>query len=445
MKVTRSLPFSLIAAAVLVGGSDLACGSDTSSPTQVNGYGGSAQGGSGGAGAGAGVGGSGAGSGVGGAFTVDASGGAGGGIQPDSGCAVGEVAGRLIPANLLFIVDRSGSMNCNLPADGQTSADCEAFPQKRDQTKPSKWETLLPAFKGAIDALQTNGNASVGLSMFPAIGTQEIPVTDTDCTAWKRADDPDPDPALEPVADLDVAPLNDTHNTALDTFLDGVTRQGKTPLAGATILGYRYLQNRITTGQLVGNYFLVLVTDGFDTCGPEFLPDLYRSPGGYVTNAGLLGIRTFVIGVQGSENARGLLSEIAYLGGTARTTTCSHSPTGTVDPADVCHFDMTTSTNFAADLTAALNAINQTVLSCELDVPQGQNVDPMRVNVEVSNPGGQYNTIGKDDRSGCDTANGWQYKPGDPTKIQLCGSACTQAKTPGASLRIVLGCVSVPA
>src|SRR5262245_31052761 len=46
----------------------------------------------------------------------------------DAACAATTVAARRAPANILFIVDRSGSMNCN-PPPTQTSAQCEQFPQ----------------------------------------------------------------------------------------------------------------------------------------------------------------------------------------------------------------------------------------------------------------------------------------------------------------------------
>ena len=85
-------------------------------------------------------------------------------------------------------------------------------------------------------------------------------------------------------------------------------------------------------------------------------------------NARLFNIRTFVIGAPGSEEARGLLSQMAFEGGTASSPDCDHSG-DRADEGD-CHFDMTKTQNFAADLAAALAAISRTkVLSCEYDVP----------------------------------------------------------------------------
>ena len=64
-------------------------------------------------------------------------------------------------------------------------------------------------------------------------------------------------------------------------------------------------------------------------------------------------IKTFVIGAPGSEPARGYLSELAYVGGTARSSTCTHDPAGTTGD---CHFDMTTG-DFATSFGMALSQI----------------------------------------------------------------------------------------
>jgi hypothetical protein len=422
VKVARSLPSAVITAVLFGALLPIACGSDSAPPNYVD-PAGSGQGASSGAGAVGGAGGF-SGSSAGGSINTDSGSGGAGGIRPDSGCASAEVTGRLDTANLLFVIDRSGSMNCNLPEHGQTTERCAAFPAKDFPNQPSKWELTRDALITAFGALEMNGNARVGINMFP--------IPNTNCWPWEPRDVPG-----EPIASVDVQNLDAAHSTGLETFLRGVMPGGQTPIAGATIIGYRYLQSRIVSGALNGNFFLVLMTDGAETCEVGALPELLKNPDGFVYNAGLLGIPTFVIGAPGSEEARGLLSEIAYIGGTARSAGCSHAPSGNVGD---CHFDMTRSTNFAADLTAALNAINTTVLSCELEVPTGSNVDRSKVNIEINGT-----TIGKDDRSACGTANGWQYKAGDSTKIELCGSACATAKTPGATLKIVLGCTTIPA
>ncbi len=355
------------------------------------------------------------GSGGGGATINTDGGGNTGGTTQDGGCTSATAVGELVPANLLFLIDRSGSMNCNLPTDGQSTAECEAQPIPKIDPNTTKWVLTRNALKQAISDLQTAPNVSAGLTMFPTDGT--------DC-------------GVQQTPNILVQSLDATQNTALGNFLDTVTPKGSTPLAGATILSYAYLYDQLKQSNLPGNKFVVLLTDGFETCKPEEIPKLLSEdvPNAYVQ----LGIRTFVIGVPGSEDGRALLSQIAFEGGTAKSTTCTHNPT----PADVgdCHFDMTTSVNFGQDLKDALAAISGAALACEIDVPappSGKQIDFDQIGVKLN--GGD---VTKDTSAGCDQgANGWQLTP-DQTKILLCGSACDDAKKPNAKLEVVLGCLT---
>jgi hypothetical protein len=324
------------------------------------------------------------------------------------------VSGDLKAANLLFVVDQSGSMNCNLPQDGQSSEDCEAMPAKLDPDLPSKWELTQVALEDAFDALQGSGvPVSVGLTMFPVdrvCGVQDEP-------------------------HVSIARLNDAHNQDIDDFLATVDPGGNTPLAGATILAYQHLSERLRAGELTGNVFVVLLTDGFETCKEEELDKLLEQD---VPNARLFDIRTFVIGAPGSEDARALLSQIAWAGGTAPSAGCDHE----AEPPDFgdCHFDMTESENFAEDLAATLEAISGTVLACELDVPTtptGGGVDLNKVNVDINDEPYSPTDCSEEGNSG------WQYTE-DNTRIILCGDACDAAQEPDATVSIVLGCPTRP-
>src|SRR5689334_16265450 len=87
-----------------------------------------------------------------------------GGTQNDSGgCASSTVKAELIPANMLFVIDRSGSMNCNLPPI-TSSSDCEAKPERVDASRPSKWEIIRDALKSAFASLPST--ASAGIAYF---------------------------------------------------------------------------------------------------------------------------------------------------------------------------------------------------------------------------------------------------------------------------------------
>jgi hypothetical protein len=194
---------------------------------------------------------------------------------------------------------------------------------------------------------------------------------------------------------------------------------------------------QLQDGALPGNVFVVLLTDGFETCKVEELDKLLNQD---VPNAyQLLNIRTFVIGAPGSEDARALLSQIAWAGGTASSAGCTHD----ASPGNVgnCHFDMTESEDFASDLAAALEQISGTVLTCELDVPTsetGQEVDLNQVNVDINDV--PYSPA---DCLGDPNANGWQYI-NDSTQILLCGDACDAAQQENATVSIVLGCPTRP-
>ena len=149
----------------------------------------------------------------------------------------------------------------------------------------------------------------------------------------------------------------------------------------------------------------------------------------------LLGVRTFVIGVPGSEDAREFLSQLAEAGGTLRSKDCYYGP----NPTDGnCHFDMTTSADFGSDLLDALLKINAEVLSCSFSIPEatgGAGVDLTRVNVALNSRSLPYIA----NRPCVQRHDGWQYTPGNAS-IRLCGTACAEAQLPGSAVSIVLGC-----
>jgi hypothetical protein len=353
-----------------------------------------------------------AGSGSGGDAGADGEGGA-------KECAKETQAAKLTPANLLFLIDKSGSMNCNPPeGDAVLNARCAEKPIQEDMSKPSKWEVASDALATALDTLAGQSNIRAGLTLFPIADQCDVSA----------------DPAVE------IGRLDTAQRSAIADALDGVKPSGETPIAGATILSYQHLSEVLRAHELVGNTFVVLLTDGAETCRESELSKLVEQD---VPNARLFNIRTFVIGAPGSEAARALLSQIAFEGGTASSPDCDHSG----DQADQgdCHFDMTTSDDFAKDLNAALQAISRTkVLACEFDVPknpEGGAVDLHKVNVTFQPGNGEPETIRLDDKAAsCDEAEGWQYSL-DRTKILLCGEVCDRVQAdPQGEVSIVLGC-----
>jgi len=319
-------------------------------------------------------------------------------------CASDAVTATRAPATMLFLIDRSGSMNCNLPPI-QTSQDCEANPQKVNVNEPSKWEVTSQALSAAFAGLENNDPLpSIGIGYFNSDNYCGFPTQ--------------PDVAIQSLSG-DAA--TDAQLTALQTSLANVTPQGFTPIIGTVMGGYNFLYTN--QASLDGILFVVLLTDGAETCDPANLPLLVQKSG----EAAGVGIRTFVLGAPGSESARGFLSQIAFNGETAVDPNCDHS--GAPADAGDCHMDMTLpGLDFATELAANLATISLEALSCVFDVPEPAPGDPpvdlTKVNVKHESEDGGVTSIPQDYSVGCGDPNnqGWQYSANN-TKITLCGEA----------------------
>lgn len=341
-----------------------------------------------------------------------------GGAEDPGACATGTAEADFVPANFLFVLDTSGSMNCNPPnGDAVLAARCERFPRKEDKNLPSKWEVTKSALHVALAGLADKPHVNVGLMLFPRASACGV--------------------SAEPSVPL--APLDEAQRQAIDTALAGIKPVGETPVAGATILSYGHIAKQLRAGMLSGNSFVVLLTDGAETCAPAAIDPLLDQ---HVQNARLFGIRTFVIGAPGSEVASPLLSTLAWEGGTATDPECEHDRTAATG---TCHFDMTASADFEGELVRALETIaSSEELSCEIGVPEnadGGGVDLDRVNVTFTPAGKKAISISNDDAP-CAEANGWQYSA-DRSKIVLCGDACLDVRKEPGELSIVLGCPTI--
>ena len=298
-------------------------------PTPEPGSGGSAGQGGGGSGGTTGLGGFGGSGGI--SIAID-SGASGSG---NSGCGRKNVTA-------LFVIDRSGSMKCNLPPT-TSSQDCERTPERVDPAQPSKWEVVTNVLSASFEQLvpKTAGlTVRAGLSFFSV---------DDECGARSQ-------PSI-PLADMTA-----THVDSLRQSLS-ITPAGGTPIVGAAILAYKHIYQPSFTGE--GH--VILLTDGADSCKAAY--DNSVGPGDHI--AGLidveapkalrLGIKTWVIGAPGSEPARQMLSNLARAGGTARK---DCDPGSRDNPqSGNCHYDMT-----EGDFQLALrNAVEQivTVVTCQ--------------------------------------------------------------------------------
>jgi hypothetical protein len=335
-------------------------------------------------------------------------------------CATSTVESTLLPANLLFVIDRTGTMACN-PPPTTASSDCEMTPERADASLPSKWEITIDALLEAMHTLP--GNASVGISYFS---------NDEACGVHRNPSVP-------------LAENTATQQMAMENSLRSITPGGGTPLVGATILAYRHLHDLALAGSIAGNEFVVLLSDGEQSEQCSYEPRCADAASCYdllldeeVPKAAApgVGIRTFVIGAPGSEPSREVLSTIASQGGTGKEG---------CDPAQGdCHFDMTTETDFGMALSEALTSIIGQAITCELEIPapsDGEELDLGLVNVVRTPSGDSPVLLRQDNRAACDGgADGWQYSE-DNSKIRLCGPTCDAVMADdGGRVDVVLGC-----
>lgn len=332
-------------------------------------------------------------------------------------CSAESYVSDKLPVSMLFVIDRSRSMACNLPPL-QTAEDCEVSAAPVNLDEPSKWDITTDALRGAFASLP-EGNTLAGLTFLSINGACGV----------------DSAPAVE------LASLTDAQVAAMDDALSQINPAGQTPIVGATILAYAHLHQE---AMAPGNRFVVLLTDGSESCAEDRIDLLLNTE---IQKAREANIRTFVIGAPGSENARGLLSEIAFLGGTAASPNCAH---GLNDPGrGDCHFDMTSSPDFATALAEALGAVELAATSCEYSVPS-TNLPSLDNNLNVQytpSTGGGPQCIVRDDSAACDAgANGWQFAKTpsgavDQTRVILCGDACRRVRADtGARIDILVGC-----
>ena len=285
------------------------------------------------------------GGGSGGTTDSGGSGGSGGiSISIDSGTSGGGSSGcGPKDVTALFVIDRSGSMKCNLPPT-TTSADCERTAERGDPAQPSQWEIVTDVLSASFDQLvptTTDLTVRAGLSFFSV---------DDECGASSQHS--------VPLADMTANQLDFLRQSL------SITPAGGTPIVGATILAYKHIYQPSFTGE--GH--VILLTDGADSCDAAY--DVSVGPGDHIADlidveapkALRLGIKTWVIGGPGSEPARQMLSNLARAGGTARKDCDPGSPDN--PQSGNCHYDMT-----EGDFQLALrNALEQivTIVTCQV-------------------------------------------------------------------------------
>jgi hypothetical protein len=159
-------------------------------------------------------------------------------------------------------------------------------------------------------------------------------------------------------------------------------------------------------------------------------------------NLSQFGILTFAIGIGPNAGDSGydprFMGQLAQRGGTA----AAGCKVETINPAEMCHFQVDPATSQPSQvsdaLTAAVNKIRTVAAGCEFDIvaTPGTTVDPLRVNVFVQGADGTDVLVPKN------RTEGWFYDDdANPKKIFVAGRKCDEIKAnPNVRIRVVLGC-----
>ncbi len=374
----------------------------------------------GGAGAGGAPIGTGGGAGVGG-LTIGTGGGAGvggagAGGAPASGGSAGtggactnlSVPVDLVPVNLVFIVDSSGSMGVIADYD----------------FTPTRW---VPVRDGLLAFLNEPASRRhyASLEFFPAPGDLAAAC---DVAAYEA-----------PAVDLTALDSITATNSPFLTAFNDTTPAGGTPTLPALLGSLNYARS-LELEDPDANTVVVMFTDG--------LPVFYiESEGGAVPGCteplentventatiaaeGLAdGIPTYVIGITDDPNGLSAVQQIAIAGGTSTATVLT-----TDDPA------ITT-----AEIQAELANIRSYHRSCSVPAPEVQSTVDWEAATVLATVDGIENVLARS--RGCADGLGWQYlysvdTPNTPSHIELCPDTCeTIQGLPEAELSVDFGCL----
>lgn len=298
-------------------------------------------------------------------------------------CAEVRETAQLVPVNLLLTVDRSGSMNDGKPIP--------------------KWSAVTRAVRSFVEnpaAEQLN----VGLRVWP----DDEGCNKDDCDAAVCSE---PQVPVGSLADPD-------QRDALLAELESGDPRGNTPMSAAlegAASWARRVQDVVPDEQVT----VALVTDGIPNGCDESIDRIAQTAAGAFAS----GIPMFVMGIEGSRESD--VDAIAAAGGTDEAYLVGTSVAETA-------------------LLEALLAIQGEVLSCIYDFPEGAELDPDRIRVEVERDGELVLLERVDGDLGCLGNDLAWFLSDDGRRITLCDATCDAVRdTLQAQIDIEIGCVCV--
>jgi Mg-chelatase subunit ChlD len=319
-------------------------------------------------------------------------------MAADAACATNNVAASLIPAYLVFVMDRSDSMK-----------------------QYGKWPACSAALETFFADPSTVGISS-SLTFMPF-----VPDGSVDNAA---------DPTYSCVASAYVTPsvpMTALPSSAFTPVIAAETLKLGTPTRPALEGALQYART-IKAAHPTDKVLIVLATDGYPAgCTDDTIP--YVADAASVANTED-GIPVYVIGPDTASNTGiGNLNKVAEAGGTG---SAFFLPTET-DGGDAA---VTT-----AAFLAAVRSI-QSKLTCKYAIPSppaGQKLDLDKVNVvlTIADAGTTLSYS-----ASCADPTGWTFDEddaGNPDDIVLCSGACQEAKEAGArgSASVAFGCATV--
>jgi hypothetical protein len=357
------------------------------------------------------------------------------GLFKDQSCSQTQVQADVRNVNMLLILDESGSMS-DRPAGGST-----------------KWEIMRQALRATLKSVETEIN--FGLLLFP-YAPGGIPLNSTLPSETCAVPDGaaainipiNPDPTAGPAQLLDILGMVDTQ-----------TPSGGTPTARALQLAYDYF----TTGDgrtLPGTRWVILATDGGPNCNSALTCDAAHctqnidkkcSPGvnccdgsanGFIclddiaatseiSSLAAVGVKTFVVGIPGSEAYSSALNNFAVAGQMANP-----------DPAAAEKYYAVSGTATLQDLTDVFFFITtQLVKTCDIELTTPP-PNPDKVNVAIDCAAQNQVATGTAQDAGLD---GYyiQYPATlqDKAVLHLVGAPCTHVQTQGVyHVDVIAGC-----
>jgi hypothetical protein len=340
---------------------------------------------------------------------------------PDVTCGASQISASSVPVNVLLVIDKSGSMNAPLGAS-------------------TRWGAMKTALATALEKVKET--IAFGLEFFPnAMDPQQS------CDV----------PAGDAAVVIPVAP-GGTTVPAIATAFDANHPAGGTPTAAALARAYDYF----TAGagkSLTGDRFVLLATDGGPDCNPALtcvtdsctlnLDDPQRTcgprtngaaanccdaklpngPSGCLDDAAttaqiaklaMAGVKTFVVGIAGTEAYARSLDQFAVAG-------------GETNPNAPPSYFAVSESGGVAGLTAVFSAITtRLITTCRLQL-QSTPPDTTKLNVSVD---GMLVPPGPD---------GWQLDTSTtPPTVVLNGATCAKVQMSGAkSVQVVYGCATI--